>query len=724
MAEGTPKYEEDAAESPVLSYSMALREGKRIVTQLAELMATPIADIEQPSLVDFTLSSSVSSTPGGAGDVARRQLFQSPAGQNGGEGAVCLLDTTNTERSPSGPIASLATAMDNLHIGDPNGKSDDDPEHRSMAEPAPTFELEEAGDDNSNKCINGGGLLFDDHELSLLESRRDGAALTALNFTSTPLEGSPVLLRDSMPLIYFTPDGPKKPTHGFLAKSDSEADVLDRVADEQLMVPSYRHLGINGTETMAPVDEVTATATLLVPLDKALNRSLSFIVAPAVAPAVDHAEVDEAATSAPVPSDTTVDMRLSFVVTPATEPVEADKAAATASPNLPAGCDTGESHTHSSLTAEDSFVTAYDSPMHPSWRSFVVSRDQPGLLGDNPAAGDRDHTFSASGAASAASEDLPASEATFARPAPPTKPGARPRTKASAAANSTVVVAPRKPVVKPVGSSLATRKSLLPPPTATRRPERPSAPVKAKVPLGRPGCAPKAADATFALDPAAPMAPPSGVLKVAHRQQTKKQEPPSVRPKVPAPRGPGSAAATVAASPAARQSMPAPGVASGAVRRAVSARRSVVVATSAVPPAPSTATRPPLRPLAPSNSAASGSKMSRPSAPTGLGEASKGRVALPKLPLANGKLNPEPRVESQPTKAQLPRSRIAAPRARVAGGFSRLPPMAGSSAATRAAPLAPVRETPSTRLSSTPVRGNLPSLDNAVGPQLTPIRRQ
>ncbi|XP_077547722.1 uncharacterized protein LOC144159953 [Haemaphysalis longicornis] len=87
------KSEEAAAESPVLSRSMALREGKRIVAQLMEWMATPIADIEQPSLVDFTLSSSVSSTPGGAGDVARRQLFQSPAAQNGGEGAVCRLTT-------------------------------------------------------------------------------------------------------------------------------------------------------------------------------------------------------------------------------------------------------------------------------------------------------------------------------------------------------------------------------------------------------------------------------------------------------------------------------------------------------------------------------------------------------------------------------------------------------------------------------------------------------
>ncbi|XP_077550787.1 uncharacterized protein LOC144164109 [Haemaphysalis longicornis] len=723
MAEGTPKSEEDAAESPVLSHSMALREGKRIVAQLAELMATPIADIEQPSLVDFTLSSSVSSTPGDAGDVARRQLFLSPAGQNGGEGAVCLLDRTNTERSPSGPIASLATAMDNLHFGDDNGRSDDDPEHRSMAEPAPTFELEEAGQDNSNKCIKGRGLLLDDHELSFLESRRAGAALTAPTISSTPLEGCPVPLRDSMPLIYFTPDGPKKPTHGFLAKSDSEAGVLDRVAEEQLLVPFYRHLGFNKTDTMAPVHEATATATMPVPPDKALNRSVSFIVAPAVALAVDHAEVDEAAGCAPLPSNTTVNMRLSFVVTPAAEPVEADKAAATASPNLPAACDTGDSHTHSSLTGEDSFVTAYDSPMHPSWRSFVISRDEPGLLGDNPAAGDRDHTFSASGAASDASEDLPASEGTFARPAPPTNPGARPRTKASAAANSTVVVVPRKSVSKPVGSNLATRKSLLPPPTGSRRPEGPSAPVKAKAPLGRPGCVPKPADATFALDPAAPTAPHSGVLKVAHRQQTKKQEPPSVRPKVPAPRGPGSAAATVAASPAGRQSMPAPGVATGAVRRTVSARRSVVVATSAVPPAPSMATRPPLRPLAPSNSAASSSKMSRPSAPTGLGEASKGRAALSKLPLANGKPNPEPRGELQPMKAQLPRSRIAAPRARVAGGFSRLPPRAGSSAATRAAPLAPVRESPSNRLSSTPVRGHLPSLDNDVGPQITPIRR-
>lgn len=268
-----------------------------------------------------------------------------------------LLDTTNTERSPSGPIASLATAMGNLHIGDHNGRSDDDPEHRSMAEPAPTFELEEAGQDNSNKCINGGDLIFDDHELSLLESRRDAAALTAPTFTSTPFEGSPVPLRDSMPLIYFTPDGPKKPTHGFLAKSDSEAGVLDRVAEEQLMVPFYRHLGFNETDTMAPVDEATATATMPVPPDKALNRSLSFIVAPAVAVAVDHAEVDEAAASPPLPSGTTVDMRLSFVVTPATEPVEADKAAATASPNLPVACDTGDSHTHSSLTGEDSFVT-------------------------------------------------------------------------------------------------------------------------------------------------------------------------------------------------------------------------------------------------------------------------------------------------------------------------------------------------------------------------------
>ncbi|XP_077544705.1 uncharacterized protein LOC144157846 [Haemaphysalis longicornis] len=147
-------------------------------------------------------------------------------------------------------------------------------------------------------------------------------------------------------------------------------------------------------------------------------------------------------------------------------------------------------------------------------------------------------------------------------------------------------------------------------------PERLSAPVKARVPLGRPGGAPKAAEATFAMDPAAPMAPPSVLPKVAPRQQTKKQEPPSVRPKVPALRGPGSAAATVAVSPAARQSMP------------------------------------------------------------------------------------------------------------VGGGFSRLPTMPGSSASTRAALLAPVPESPSARLSSTPVRGDLPPLENAGCPELTPIRRQ
>lgn len=716
MAEGTPKPEEDA-ESPVLSYSMALREGKRIVAKLVELMATPIADIEQPSLLDFTLSSSLSSTPGGTGDVPRRQLFQSPAAQNGGGGAACLLDTTNTEQSPSGAAASLAEAMGNLHVGEHcNGNFDDAPGHLASSE------LEEAKQGSKS---NGGGLLFDDHELSLLESRRDGAAPTAPTFTATPEEESPAPSRDSMPLIYFTPVGPKKPTRGFLAKSDSGVCVPDRAADEHSAVPFDNHLGFTVTGTTAPVevDKAAATATTPVPSDKALNRSRSFIVAPAAA--VDHAEVDEAADCAPVPSDTTLDRRLSFVVIPATGPVGADDATAAASPNLPTACNTGDSHAHSSETGgEESFLTAYDSPVHPSRRSFIISRDEPRLLGDILAAGDRDHTCSASGGALAVSEDLPAAEATFARPAPPSKPGVRPRAKASAAANSTVVVEPRKPVPKPIGSTLATRKSLLPPPAASRRPERASAPVKARVPLGRPGGAPKAAEATFAMDPAAPMPPPAGVPKVASRLQPKKQEPPSVRPKVPAPRGPVGAASTVAASPASRQSMPAPGMASGAARRTAASRRSVVVPKTAVPPVPPVATRPPVRPPAPTNGAASGAKMSRPSASAGLGEGSKERVALPKPPLANGKPNPQLRGESQPTKAQPPRSRIAPPKTRVAGGFSRLPTMPGSSAATRAALLAPVPESPSTRLSSTPVRGDLPPLDNAVCPELTPIRRQ
>lgn len=221
------------------------------------------------------------------------------------------------------------------------------------------------------------------------------------------------------------------------------------------------------------------------------------------------------------------------------------------------------------------------------------------------------------------------------------------------------------------------------------------------------------------MDSAARPAPPARVLNGAPLQQPKKQEQLSVRPKVPAPRGPVGVP-PVAASPASRRSMPAPGVANGAARRIAAGRRSVLTKT-AVPPAPSVAARP-TRPPAPTNTAAAGAKLS--SAPTGLGEASKTRVSLPKPPQASEKPKPEPRGEPQAPKAQPPRSRIAAPKTRVAGGFSRLPTMAGSSAGNRVALLAPVPESPeSTRLSSTPVRGDLPPINGAVGLDLTPIHR-
>lgn len=222
------------------------------------------------------------------------------------------------------------------------------------------------------------------------------------------------------------------------------------------------------------------------------------------------------------------------------------------------------------------------------------------------------------------------------------------------------------------------------------------------------------------MDSAAQTAPPARVPKGAPLQQPKKQEQLSVRPKVPALRGLASVA-PVAASPASRQSMPAPGVANGAGRLIAVARQSVVPKT-AVPPAPLVAARP-TRPPAPTNSAAAGAKLSF--APTGLGEASKTRVSLPKPPRASEKPKPEPRGELQAPKAQPPRSRIAAPKTRVAGGFSRLPTMAGSSAGNRVALQGQVSQSPvSTRLSSTPVRGDdLPPLNGAVCPDLTPIHR-
>lgn len=59
-----------------------------------------------------------------------------------------------------------------------------------------------------------------------------------------------------------------------------------------------------------------------------------------------------------------------------------------------------------------------------------------------------------------------------------------------------------------------------------------------------------------------------------------------------------------------------------------------------------------------------GAKFPRKSAPTGLGEASKTRVSLPKPPQASGKPKPEPRGQPQAQKAPPSRSGIAAPKTR------------------------------------------------------------
>lgn len=366
--------------------------------------------------------------------------------------------------------------------------------------------------------------------------------------------------------------------------------------------------------------------------------------AAATSPMTETSKCDKTAPP-PVPPGRPHSLRrgLTFVVNRGTEP---RKAAA----------DGGASYTQSPEPGtEESFSTAYGSPLAPTIRL---------------AAGEQAHPSSLTEGASAPSEAVPvaaaAAEATFPLPAPPTRPGARPRLKAPGAAKSTVEATADKPGC------------LAPPPAASRRPERPSAPVKARIPMGRPM-----------------MAPPSGVPKVAPRQQAQKQEPPPVQPKFCGPRGPGRAAAAVAASPMTRQGMPAcPIGASGAARRTAAGGRT---------PVPAVATRPPVRPPAPSKGAAS---------------ASKERAAPAKPPLANGHPNPEPHREPAPTKAQPPHLQVG-------DGFSGLPTMPGSSAAIGAAPLASsVAGTASARLSSTPARGDVPPLDSTICPELTPIRRQ
>lgn len=129
----------------------------------------------------------------------------------------------------------------------------------------------------------------------------------------TPVEESPDPGRDTMPLVCFTPV--VKPTRGFLAQSDPEVVVPDRLEDEErLVVPCDTPLSFTGAK------------------------------------AVDRVEVDDAAATLPVPSDTAFGMRLSFAVVAAAEPAEADEAVAASSP------DTRDSHAHSSDTAgEDSF---------------------------------------------------------------------------------------------------------------------------------------------------------------------------------------------------------------------------------------------------------------------------------------------------------------------------------------------------------------------------------
>ncbi|XP_077547649.1 uncharacterized protein LOC144159860 [Haemaphysalis longicornis] len=358
----------EVPDSPPLSYSMAKKEGQRIVGLLEELMSTPLMDTQQPSLVDLSATNTPVSTSAGALHPPRGRLFQTPTPPSRENGAApCvgnLLDTTYPRPLSSSPglTSALTRALEELDL---SSGDIDEPEVVEAECPnlPPVSETSATSTASSETDVNrGASYVAGDAQLVCIEppspkNEANGTTPFAFPFAALPASKDTAPLQVKGPLISFSPAPPET----------ARKLACDRTVTIQ---SSYE-----GALASLAVEDSSAAF----PRDVVLNKCADSTVAVTTnsITSVDEAFSAAAATALQPNGD------FPTVVVDRCEPVTPEL------PHLSALRNVEDSLV---TVGDDSFRTAYDdSPLALCRRSFVVSRDGPLIASsDGPLASSQD----------------------------------------------------------------------------------------------------------------------------------------------------------------------------------------------------------------------------------------------------------------------------------------------------------------------------------------------